>query len=174
MNLRNLPAFTSPGLGLQTTVPVDHMGSGEMPNTVLVSLRVWAPIHHGGNTENIKIQLIPRHTPPPPLLWREESSGTDTSLPTDGMEKTERYSWFHMAHLTITPARKEGRKSSGTDTSHTYWWDDGWGTLGVKTIWLIEIAVLHCILISLLLMVKMFAGSRCVLVHGDFQKYWMQ
>lgn len=59
MNLGNLPAFTFPVLGLQTTVPVDHMGSGEMANTVLVSLRVWASIHHGGNTENIKIQLIP-------------------------------------------------------------------------------------------------------------------
>lgn len=75
-----------------------------------------------------------------------------------------------MAHLTTAPSYG-GRKSSGTDTSHTYGWDDGSGTLGVKTIWLTEIPVLHCVLISCLLMVKMLTGSRCVLLSGDFQIY---
>lgn len=34
MKLRNLTAFTSPVLGLQTTRPAVHMGSGETANTV--------------------------------------------------------------------------------------------------------------------------------------------
>lgn len=40
------------------------------------------------------------------------------------IEKTERYSWFHMAHLTTTPAREEGILQIQTAPPHLLM---GWG-----------------------------------------------